>query len=320
MAWNFTEDVADFAAAAGEFMLSRPVEHTIELSVADSVRRGGTTAFGAGAPLFGWWRPESGPVECAFLHTPPFPCLLAGPAGQPIRGLAGQLAGQPIGELAGQQAGQPIGELAGQLAALGRWLPGVNSAERVALAFAAAWRQRTGVRASVSLRSRLYRLGELQPPSPWPPGAARVAAAADAELLEDWFARFSRELGDSAPPIPGAVADRLSHGGLRLWEADGVPVSMAGVNRPLGGTVRVGPVYTPVAYRKRGYAAAVTAAVSRAALEAGTATVVLFTDQANATTNSLYQRLGYRPVGDRVIVRFEPSGAAGDDGDSRQHG
>ncbi len=86
-----------------------------------------------------------------------------------------------------------------------------------------------------------------------------------------------------------------------------MPVSMAGVNRPLGGTVRVGPVYTPVAYRRRGYAAAVTAAVSRAALEAGAAAVVLFTDLANATSNSPYQRLGYRPVGDRVVIRFERS-------------
>lgn len=285
VAWIFTEDVADFVAAAGEFMLSRPVENTIELSVAETVRRRGSTAFGAGAPLFGWWRPEPGPVELAFLHTPPFPGLLAGPAGA------------------------PIGELAGRLAALGRWLPGVNSAERVAMAFAAAWQQRTGAGASVSLRSRLYRLAELRPPSPWPPGAPRVAAAADAELLDDWFARFSRELGDSAPPIPGLVADQISQGGLTLWEADGRPVSMAGANRPVAGTVRVGPVYTPAAHRRRGYGAAVTAAVSSAALKAGAAAVVLFTDQANATTNSLYQRLGYRPVGDRVVVRFKPSDA-----------
>jgi len=63
-----------------------------------------------------------------------------------------------------------------------------------------------------------------------------------------------------------------------------------------GRAVRVGPVYTPPRHRRRGYGAAVTAAVTRAALDAGEAAVVLFTDLANPTSNSVYQRLGYRPV------------------------
>ena len=71
------------------------------------------------------------------------------------------------------------------------------------------------------------------------------------------------------------------------------------------GMVRVGSVYTPPAVRGRGYAGAVTAAVSRAARDAGVREVVLFTDLANPTSNALYQRLGYRPVEDRVTFSFE---------------
>jgi predicted GNAT family acetyltransferase len=70
--------------------------------------------------------------------------------------------------------------------------------------------------------------------------------------------------------------------------------------------VRVGPVYTPPELRRRGYAAAVTAAISRAALDAGASAVLLFTDLANATSNALYQRLGYRPVEDRIELSFSP--------------
>jgi predicted GNAT family acetyltransferase len=73
-------------------------------------------------------------------------------------------------------------------------------------------------------------------------------------------------------------------------------VSLAGITRPVAGVARVAPVYTPAALRGRGYAAAVTAEISRRALEEGLA-VVLFTDVANPTSNALYQRLGYRPVG-----------------------
>ena len=49
---------------------------------------------------------------------------------------------------------------------------------------------------------------------------------------------------------------------------------------------------------------AVTAAVSRAALDAGAAEVLLFTDLANPTSNSLYQNLGYHPAEDRVVLSF----------------
>ncbi len=79
---------------------------------------------------------------------------------------------------------------------------------------------------------------------------------------------------------------------------------MAGHTREVAGMVRVAPVYTPPGLRTRGYAAAVTAAVSRAVRDAGATDVVLFTDLDNPTSNALYQRLGYRPIHDRVRLSF----------------
>jgi predicted GNAT family acetyltransferase len=67
---------------------------------------------------------------------------------------------------------------------------------------------------------------------------------------------------------------------------------------------RVAPVYTPPSLRGRGYAGAVTAAVSQAALDAGATEVVLYTDLANPVSNSVYQRLGYRPVEDRLMLEL----------------
>jgi predicted GNAT family acetyltransferase len=88
---------------------------------------------------------------------------------------------------------------------------------------------------------------------------------------------------------------------------------VAGPVRPAAGVVRVGPVYTPPALRGRGYAGAVTGAVTSAAIAAGAREVVLFTDLANPTSNALYRRLGYQPVTDRVVLRFssdsQPSGS-----------
>lgn len=98
--------------------------------------------------------------------------------------------------------------------------------------------------------------------------------------------------------------DRAGQGTLMVWEDGGQPVSMAGMTQQVAGMSRVGPVYTPPALRGHGYAGAVTAAVSQAALDAGATEVLLFTDLANPVSNGLYQRLGYRPVEDRLVLAF----------------
>jgi predicted GNAT family acetyltransferase len=157
------------------------------------------------------------------------------------------------------------------------------------------------------MRHRLYLLGELTAPSPAPAGAARIATAADLDLLLAWFVDFSEEVGDPVINAQRAVVDRLDYGGLTLWEVDGTPVSMAGITRLLEGDgIRIGPVYTPKPLRGRGYAAAATAAACRTAFDRGAREVSLFTDLANPTSNALYQRLGFRPLGDRLVIHFEP--------------
>ena len=79
---------------------------------------------------------------------------------------------------------------------------------------------------------------------------------------------------------------------------------MAGRQDLAFGGIRLGPVYTPPGLRGRGYGAAVTAAVSRQALDLGAYEVVLYTDLTNPTSNALYPRLGYRPVEDRAVVQL----------------
>ena len=132
-------------------------------------------------------------------------------------------------------------------------------------------------------------------------------------LLTDWFTAFARETHNPADRADqaAAITDRLSYQGLTLWEANGEPVSLAGVSRQVAGMVRVAPVYTPPDRRGHGYASAVTAAVNQRALAAGAEEVVLYTDLANPVSNSIYQRIGYRPVEDRVVLSFSAPRLAG---------
>ncbi len=64
-------------------------------------------------------------------------------------------------------------------------------------------------------------------------------------------------------------------------------------------------MYTPPEARRRGYASALVASVSQAALDAGRRFCFLFTDQANPTANHIYQAIGFEPVRDVDAYVFD---------------
>jgi RimJ/RimL family protein N-acetyltransferase len=306
VSWFTTTAVGEFLTQAGDFLRAEPARNTVILSVTESLRvaaaarppgRPGRSGHPArpeppagDEPLLGWWRPgpsgHPGAVGGAFLHTPGFPVVLTSMTGAAVTGLAGELA------------------------ASGRRVTGLNAEAQAAQAFADAWLQRTGDVATVYRLIRLYRLETLVRPDPGPQGQPRVAGERDRDLLTEWSRTFLHEVGDEAEDPAAEVDQRLGYGGLTLWEAGATPVSMAGITRIVSGMARVGSVYTPPELRGRGYAGAVTAAVSQAALDAGAAEVVLYTDLANPTSNALYERLGYRPVEDRTQLSFATAASA----------
>jgi FR47-like protein len=272
MAWRTTHDVDEFLSIAGEFLRAEPAANTIILTTLDNLANRGPHAYGELDPRFGWWMAH-GAVVGAFLHTPPHPPVLTVVPDDAVAPLVDELDG----------------------------VRHVNADSGLAEAISELWLRRTGEKSEVQRRTRLYRLGELVPPDPGPPGTARLAEQADFDLLREWYRLFHEDMGEGVGDQPGTIIDRIGYGGLTLWEVDSVPVAMAGRTRPTSGMIRVGPVFTPVDRRQRGYAGAVTAAVSRDAQQLA-GEVLLFTDLANPVSNSIYQRLGYRPVHDRWVI------------------
>ncbi|MEV0411854.1 GNAT family N-acetyltransferase [Streptomyces sp. NPDC050448] len=276
MTWTFTHDLAAYLAAAGPAVTGEPVANTSLLTVTDALERRGLDAYGSAEPFFGWWTAADGSVAGALLRTPPHPLLIGALPDEAVRALGAALATEPL--LAGVDA--------------------LNARRCDAQVLAAAW----GKPSEVTEENRLYRLTGLIAPDPAPAGRARLATPADLPLLLDWAGAFKRETGEPGGPSEVFLRDRLSYGGMLLWEDAAAPVSMAGFFRPIGSVSRVGPVYTPPELRGRGYAAGVTHAVSEAAYAAGASEVLLYTDLANPTSNGIYRRLGYTPVEDRVEV------------------
>ncbi|GIM95608.1 GNAT family N-acetyltransferase [Paractinoplanes toevensis] len=278
MSWELTADLDDFVADAGEFLRSRPVQHTVFLTLIDTLRRRGLHAYGSGDPVFGVWRAGSGAVDGVLLQTPPYPMNFSALPAAAVSAAVPALAG--------------------------RSLSGANLPAEAVDEFVAGWREQTGAGAAVKMRTRLYLLDTLLP-FVASAGHSRAATANDRELLQRWHVEFHDEIYETHSGDFGEVVDeRLDYGGIVLWEVDGVPVSMALRSRLSAGMIRVQMVYTPREHRGRGYAGSATTVVTRDALDQGAEAVVLVTDLANPTSNGLYQRLGYKPIEDRVVVEF----------------
>lgn len=188
-------------------------------------------------------------------------------------------------------------------------LPGVASEPKLSRAFADIWQKISGQAYRVSIEERLYRLDKVNPVM-GVSGHFRRATEADRSLLVEWFIAFEKDafgevksrVGDLEKTVNAMLTSPVR--GAYFWE-DGKPVSFSGYGNPTRHGVRIGPVYTPLEYRGRGYASACVAELSQYLLDSGRGFVTLFTDLANPTSNHIYQVVGYNPVIDFSVLDFE---------------
>jgi GNAT superfamily N-acetyltransferase len=282
--WHLTEDLDEFPTQAMEFLRSRPARHTTLLTVVDKMRTPRAAAPGRPVRVLGWLEREGEVLAVSHWST-----------------------GMGVTALTPEQAD----EFAVYHVALGHALSIVTAEHDTATAFAEAWQRHTGTTPTVRVRLHLYRLGTLTGPERFPAGRGRALDERDHEDLMSWCRDFAAAVDEDVTIDADTWAStRFAEKRYTFWEtAEGTPVSMAGATPLFEGMVRVDPVYTPAHLRGRGYAAAVTAEVTRAALAAGATDVVLYTDPANPTSNALYQRLGYVRLTDFTVYDLAPATA-----------
>ncbi len=183
-------------------------------------------------------------------------------------------------------------------------LPGVSGLVEEAQAFAEIWQRVTGATYTSGIQMRIHQLTAVQPTAK-ASGYLRHAEAGDIDLVLEWFEAFFLEaLGFIEEDLQRLVSLQLSKKVIYLWE-DIVPVSIASgkISTPNGGWI--GPVYTPVEYRQKGYATSCVAALSQTLLDQGCRSCFLFTDITNPTSNHIYHTIGYQPVCDWHDYTFE---------------
>ena len=197
--------------------------------------------------------------------------------------------------------------LANEIAKTDLKIPGVLSEKTLAERFAKAWAEAKGARYSVHTNMRIHELSEVNPGIP-PAGSLRPARENDLSFLPYWIEGFNSDCFGGAlsvNPDPGQYQRLMEGEKLFILEDGGTPVTMASMNREMRTVCGVSRVYTPPYFRGKGYATSCVAGVSRRILEKGFTKCVLYTDLANPVSNSIYRKIGYRPVCDSLEIHFQ---------------
>jgi uncharacterized protein len=275
------ESADGFLAHAGEFLEAREAQHNLMLGLSSRLR---VTPLMYGEPPYFAVVEDDARVIGVTMRTPPHNLI--------------------VSELDDERA---IPQLVDDARSSFGSLPGVVGPKEPAGWFAEAWRAVTGVEARIEVAQRAFRADHVEAPS-GVPGRMRDYERGDRELAARWMDAFAEEALPEAPPGTSEdFVDRREEdpdGGIVLWEDEGRTVSMAGFGGRTANGIRIGPVYTPPELRGRGYASALTAALTQRLLDGGLRFCFLFTDLANPTSNSIYQRIGYEPVGDVDLWTF----------------
>jgi len=270
------DQAADFLRRAEDWLLAREAENNLLLGIAGQMASG-RHPYDEGCYLATVERENT--LLGAAWHTPPHRFGLV------------------------RMPEEALGPLVADLSGLQRELSGVHGPELTARRFAELWCEPRGLRAELAMHLRIYQLDALIEPASPPPGALRSAGPADTELASEWMRRFSLDAGLGDGEFEPVIRRLIERNALYFWDDDG-PRSMAGTSGPTANGIRVSMVYTPSELRGRGYAGACVAATCRRQQALGRRHCYLYADLSNPTSNALYQRIGFRAVGDEIDLDF----------------
>lgn len=167
---------------------------------------------------------------------------------------------------------------------------------------------RFGLENTFTMNQGIYECREVDPT--WlGRGTIRPVTMAEIERLTDWMIAFHIE-SLNQEPLRSETRDKLQtdieNGLYYFYEEDEQVLSTLATARPMVNGISVNMVYTPPEYRKKGYATSSVAQLTQKLLNDGWQFTALFTDLDNPTSNSIYQKIGYRRVGESKHVQLKP--------------
>ncbi len=282
---RFFNDIDEFYDVAFPFLVEHEAENNLLLSILNSLKEN-IDVYGKKFPLL-FSISVANVVKLIALRTPPYDLLIS-----------------YTDDL------RTIDLLSEELAKRGEILPGVLSFKAAADSFTEQWCEINSLKYDLFRKERIYKLKKV---SEVTLGNRKfsVAHKDHQELVFKWSGEMIRESLDYGTDeeiqrTVDVLREQFEKDNIiiyLLFEND-EPVSMArkAGKTPNGNFINL--VYTPKALRRRGYATECVAKLSKLLLDEGNKYCFLFTDLSNPTSNSIYQKIGYRPVIDENHYKF----------------
>lgn len=128
------------------------------------------------------------------------------------------------------------------------------------------------------------------------------------DQLFGWAVAFYEQVNlfprKSTEEIYRIIVNYIEGGDLYCLLQNGAPVTMAAVIRKTDNIAFIGMVYTPVQLRGNGYATACVEQLSKHLISDRYTSCGLFTEEENATSNKIYQAIGYQKRAEFLDVEF----------------
>ena len=293
---RFFDDPSDFLDVAGARLAGEPVLSTVMAGVADRIR----DQLEAGVP----W-PEGVPRWFAVVVDEEGDVL-----GTAMR--TATFGEHPAYLL--PMSDEAVTTLVDALVERDEIVLGANGALPAVQVFCELMAEAAGKVATVGQHTRLFELGELKEPAAVD-GRLRPATVDEQDVVAGWYDAFMVDADEQAGRAPGVsphealtpeeLRRRIEGGRIFVWaDEDNVAVHLTAATMPAFGVSRIGPVFTPREHRGRGIASRAVYEVSRLLRDSGEHPC-LFTDQANPTSNKIYEAIGYERVVDMANLRVE---------------
>jgi len=186
-------------------------------------------------------------------------------------------------------------------------IPGINGPAKLVSQLSEAFCESYNWKSKIRYNQVVYQLTEIEN-NPNLEGNLKIATEDDLPLIGKWMDTFfeeSLQISDSEG-AKATAKKKISRKEVYLWEKVSI-VAMTCIARHTANGISINYVYTPNHQRKKGYGTKLVAQVSTLMLKKGYKFCTLFADQDNPSTNRIYQRIGYKTVGEFRTVEFDKS-------------
>jgi predicted GNAT family acetyltransferase len=280
---NFYEDIIEFYNLVLEFLLRNEAENNLLFSILNAIKDN-PKRYGEEKPIL-ITVSDNNEIKLVSLRTPPYNQILSNTDNI-----------------------KSIEELTNALLQMNLELPGVLGFKVGAEKFVHLWCVNKNLKSKLIRNERIYKLEKVVAETL---GSKDFIIGSEEEqiLILNWAKAFILEAlperdESHLKKTQEALIEDIKNKKIFLLLDNHKVVSMArkGGKTPNGNLVNL--VYTPPELRRMGYASECVAKLSKYLLDEGNKFCFLFTDLMNPISNSIYQKIGYRPVIDVDEYQF----------------